>query len=236
MKQNNLLIKNYTGNKSPKKRARWKRRVLIFLGAFFILIFTLYIFRYPIMRGMAGFLVYEDAPQTCDVVIVLGGGGPIRAERAVELMKDGYANRVMVTLPKETNPAAIDSNLINMESLELQSVFYMNGVAVENVFWSDEPFYSTYSEARYIRQWMKDREYEKAIVVTGLFQSRRAKWTLDHFMDESGITIWVVPAEGKHVSKDNWWTDVEGIITVENEIIKNVYYTFKIMLSNAGNE
>lgn len=236
MKQKTLVVKKSTDIQSTKKRTRWKRRVLLFLSTFVLFLFIIYLFRFSIMRGMAELVVYEDEPQACDAVIVLGGGGPVRAERAVELVRGGYTERIMVTLPKETHPDAIDSNMINMESLELQSVFYMNGIDEENVYWSDEPFYSTYSEARYIRQWLNDHEFDTAIVVTGLFQSQRAKWTLDHFMNGSAKTVLVIPAEGKYVTKEEWWADIEGIITVENEIMKNVYYWFKIMRSDADDE
>lgn len=217
---------------NPNKRTRWKRRVLVLLTTVFIIVCLLYVMRYPILRGMAAYLVYQDQPETCDVVIVLGGGGPIRAERAVALMQNGYAEKVLVTLPKEVGVGVIDGTLINMESLESQSVFYMNGIDDNQVHWSEEPFYSTYSEAQFIRHWLESRGYQKAIVVTGLFQSRRAKWTLDHFMEGSTIKVMVVPAEDKYVTPENWWTHIEGIVTVENEIIKNVYYTFKILFSD----
>lgn len=183
------------------------------------------------MRGLAAYLVYQDQPEKSDVIIVLGGGGPVRAERAVELVRDGYAEKVLVTLPKEVGIGVVDGTLINMESLECQSVFYMNGIKDSQVQWSEEPFYSTYSEAQYIRHWLETHGYEKAIVVTGLFQSRRAKWTMDHFMEGSTILVRVVPAEDKYVTPENWWTHIEGIVTVENEIIKNVYYTVKVLLS-----
>lgn len=232
MNKTNLSVKTSGEIKTSQKRTRWKRRVLLFLFTGFLLLCILYAFRFSILTGIAECLVYEDNPQPCDVVVVLGGGGPVRGERGVELVQAGYADRIMVTLPKETDPDAIDSNMINIESLELQSVFYMNGIDDAHVFWSEEPFYSTYSEAQFIRHWLEDRGYNSAIVVTGLFQSQRAKWTLDHFMAGSELTVLVVPAEGKYAGKEDWWTDIESIITVENEIMKNVYYWFKIVLSD----
>ncbi len=221
---------NHTNGMRPQFKTRWKRRVFLCVSLL-ILILALYSFRYPIMQGMASYLVHRDQPVNCDVIIVLGGGGAIRAAKAVELVQQGYAGQIMITLPKEAEEEVMDRDLINMESLECQSVFYMDGIDEEKIYWSEEPFYSTYEEARYIREWLLERDYNKAIVVPGLFQSRRAKWTLDHFTQNTGISVLIVPAEGRHVTPKDWWTDIEGIITVENEILKNVYYTFKILFS-----
>ena len=104
-----------------------------------------------------------------------------------------------------------------------------HGIPLDAVEWSPEPYYSTYDEVRFIKRWMDDRGWTSALVVPGLFQSRRAKRVLDHFFDPHVYRLRVIPARGRFVSAAAWWTHEEGIIEVENELLKSLYYQCRMM-------
>ena len=192
-----------------------------------VLVAVVFWFRYPLLRGAAGFLVYESNPKPCDVVIALGGGLTERIEKAVELMQQGYAREILLPLPEELAPDAVYKDLLEMERRMCKAVLELRGVASDKVHWSSEPLYSTYAEIKFIQRWMKQNGDRSAIIVPGLFQSRRAKWTADRMFKGSGCDILVIPAPEQVVSATNWWTNEEGIVTVENEYIKNIYYIVK---------
>lgn len=172
-------------------------------------------------------MVYESDLQPCDVVVVLTGGGTLRLERAIELLKAGMAPQILMTLPEAVPKDAAYYDLYHTENLMCKAVMEFHGVALEQVAWSDRPFYSTYSEAVFLRDWMKRNQSRSAIVVSGYFQSRRAKWSMDHAFRGSEYTIQIAPAREELYSVEEWWKNEEGVIMVENEYLKTAYYWVK---------
>ncbi len=191
----------------------------------------LYCFRHPLLRSMGSILVYESALKPVDIIVVLGGGGADRTEKAIELVKGGYADQILFTIPKEAPPDVPYSQNLNMESRICQAILNYHNIPVDSIRWVGEPFYSTYDEAIFINTLMDEKNYQSIVIVPGYFQSRRAKWTLDHFSHNTDREILVAPADAGVYSATNWWQHVDGIITVENELLKTPYYLLKLTLN-----
>ncbi len=52
------------------------------------------------LRGVGRWLTDEDSPSHVDVIVVLSGGAPYRAEEAARMYCMGYAPEVWVTRPE----------------------------------------------------------------------------------------------------------------------------------------
>jgi len=160
----------------------------------------------------------------------LGGGRTDRVEKAVELLQNGYAREILMMLPERIPPDAAYGDLLDMERRMCRSVLELRGVAPDKIHWSSEAFYSTYDEIKSLRAWMREKGIPSAIIIPGLFQSRRARWTVDHLFKGTKLDVLVIPAPHPYVSATDWWSHEEGIVTVENEYIKNIYYQLKSLV------
>ncbi len=206
------------------------RRTFLWIGVIGLLLVCVSIvaaYHKLLLQNAAYFLVYESELEPCDVVIMLGGGRTERIERAIKLYKKGFAKEILLAIPDQIGPDALyHDNLVN-ESRMYHAILKLRNVPFDDVHWSPIPFYSTFEEIKFIKSWLKENDIPSAIIVPGYFQSRRAKWTLDHFFANTDYEILVAPAEARFVSANNWWTHEEGFITVENEYLKNIYYLVK---------
>ncbi len=213
--------------------SKYRIRILfVSVISLFIFIALLVQFRYPILHGLSSFLIYESKLEPCDIAVMLGGGMTERIEKAIELYQNDVAPQILLTIPKHVSEEVIYSELFNNESRICQAILDLRGIPDDVVHWATAPYYSTFEELVFIKEWLKNFNHNSAVIVPGLFQSRRAKWTLDHVFRDADFKMLVAPASGRFVSATNWWTHEEGIITVENEYLKNIYYWGKRMLKH----
>ncbi|MBZ0254785.1 YdcF family protein [bacterium] len=189
-----------------------------------------YLFRKPILTSLGDALVYESELQPADVIIVLGGGGTLRAEQAAKLYHEGYAKKLLVLLPKTLPDDAPYRDLIDMERKLVEMVLAYRHVPQNQIDWAGRPVFSTYEETMLIREWMETHHAHSAIVVSGYFQSSRAQWVLDRAFQDTDIQVQVTPAPEPDISAENWWTDIDGILNVQNEYVKYAYYRLRGLL------
>jgi uncharacterized SAM-binding protein YcdF (DUF218 family) len=201
-----------------------KKTRLVLLGV--VLLFgvgNLVLYHEALFGGVADFIIYMDDPQPCDVICVLGGGTGERMEKGIELYQAGYAERLFVAFPEEIPADVPYQSLLQNEKRLKQALLDFYAVPPEAILWSTVPFYSTAEELQYIRNLLAERRYTSALIITGLYQSQRAKWAADRVFDAS-TTIVVVPAPAVDETREGWWRDMDCFVSVENEWLKNIYY------------
>ncbi|MDP8242840.1 MAG: YdcF family protein [Candidatus Hinthialibacter antarcticus] len=191
---------------------------------------VLYAFRKPILITLGEAIVYETEIQPADVIIVLGGGNTFRAEQASKLYRENYAPRILVMLPQSISDGTPYRDLFLMEQRLVKAVFDYHNVPQRVIAWTERPVFSTYEETQIMKQWMQSNSAKSALVVSGYFQSSRAQWVFDRALVDTDIRVQVVPAPEPGLSAGNWWTDVDGILDVQNEYIKYAYYRLRGLL------
>jgi uncharacterized SAM-binding protein YcdF (DUF218 family) len=83
---------------------------------------------------------------------------------------------------------------------------------------------STYHEAITSRDLMQQNGWQRAIMVTDPFHSRRASMTFHAVWDEAGLTVLSSPAENSKHTVANWWRDSNRATRVIQEYVKFPYY------------
>lgn len=214
-------LQSDSSNPLSKPKRRGLKKAVVF---FVVCLIGLYLFRYFILRSMGNSLVYESEPVITDAIAVLSGGGTVRLEKAIELYQTGLSKRIFITLPEIITEEMPYRDLLETEKRMCIALLELRGIPPDSVYWSLKPCYSTYTEAVLVHSWLNQNQLRSVTVVPGLFQSRRAKWCMDRAFRESGYDYRIAPAPQSVYSATNWWTHEEGIITVENEYLKNVYY------------
>jgi len=164
------------------------------------------------LRGLGGFLVRAEAPQTAEMAVVLAGDGfGHRILRAAELAAQGYVKQVVVDGP----PGNYDAN-----EAELAIRFAMRRGAPGNIF-IPLPIRarSTATEAEEVHAELQRRQVTKALIVTSNYHTRRVRSVYDQFRT-GPIQYLVVAARDEDFSPHDWWQSRQGRKVVALEYAK----------------
>jgi uncharacterized SAM-binding protein YcdF (DUF218 family) len=158
--------------------------------------------------------VETESPRKADAVLVLAGDyRGARVTRAAELVKAGYAPKVLVSGPTEMYG-------VNEAALAIQ--YAVTRGALAGYF---EPVHiqalSTLEEALAIASELRKRNIHTLLLVTSNYHTRRAAETFRRVL---GTDIQIVPiaAEDIYFRPDAWWHNREGQKTVFYEYSKTI--------------
>ena len=207
-------------------RRIFTRKRIIWLAVLLVLLLLLYMMRSSIMVGMANFLIDEDEPENCEVLFVLGGNSKDRGIEAARLYKTGFIKKVVCI--GENVPTIFEAMGMNdlMESEVSKVAVLRNGVdsaAVELL----PKGTSTLEEARVIAAYCEERAIEKAMIVSTRFHTRRVRNVFEHAFEGVDTKLVVVGVSSSLYDEELWWQSEEGMIALNNEYMKTLYYFIK---------
>jgi len=166
----------------------------------------------------AGDKVLEPA----DVIIVLSGEQGERMETAVKLYKQGLAPRLLMTGgPVEWNVPAAEVMAWQAESL---------GVPPQDIV-LERRASSTYENAVYTLEILKEKGWRSAIVVTSPYHLRRTRFIFEKVFAGSNIRLSFYGAENPWLVPEEWWRQDRGIEVVGMEYFKLVWYWVRYGIS-----
>lgn len=204
-------------------------RLLVFAAAVLWVLASLY--RDPMLASAARFLIVAHPLEKADMVVCLSGSPVDRGLEAVQLIEEGYADRVFI--PREDPLEGIRvlhaRGAVYPESREL--VFEMLsalGLPSEALASSDIPAGSIAGEALLVRNVAIAEGYRKIIVVTSPQQSRRAWIAFRHFFKDTDVGIIVRPTRFSGFQPDNWWKSRYYLRDVMLEYLKIVWYLWAL--------
>ena len=141
---------------------------LLFLIAFAALVFLVYLARHPLMRMAGNFWVVDEGPVASDAIVILGDDNypADRATRAAELIKAGWAPRVIAS-GRYLRPRASIAELEEHDLID-------RGVPQTAVVRLAHRAENTRDEAAAISQFILSKGWKRIIVVTSNYHTRRA--------------------------------------------------------------
>jgi len=198
--------------------AKW--RILFVLGVLAI------IFHVNILQTIGGFLInMDEIEEEVDAIFILGGNTFDRSNHGVELYREGLTQNI-VTLGSNTATVLKSVGLEGLcDALVSQKHLLKKGIP-EDVVYALEKGTSTKEEADAILEYCLDKGYSEVIVVSDKFHTRRISYTFDEF-EENGINVLLSGASNSNYEEDYWWRDEAGLIMVNNEYVKLLYYYLK---------
>ncbi len=188
----------------------------------FILGCLVIIFLQPVLKGVGGYLIVEDELKKSDAIFVLGGNTYDRTNHAAFLYDEGYADKI-VTLGANSAIILKSLGMENMsDALIMREQLYDLGVP-EDAVWPLVEGTSTKEESEAILQYSLEHQYDQIIVVSDKFHTRRINSTFDEF-EKNGVTVIISGAPHSEYDEAFWWQSEQGLIMVNNEYIKLMYY------------
>ena len=207
------------GRLSPGGRRFYRRKwlsALLLLGVFAA---ALYAARGAWLKQMGNFLVRTDALEPAEIVVVLAGDRHgHRIMKAAELVREGYAPRVLVDGPLR---------FYGLSEATLAIEFAVRQGAPREIF---DPFPidsdSTLHEAQLVDAELRRRDIRKALVVTSNFHTRRARFIFDKYAS-GDIAYRFVASHTEDFDPLNWWRSRVGQKVLVTEYIKSLHSWFE---------
>jgi uncharacterized SAM-binding protein YcdF (DUF218 family) len=204
---------------------RWLRWLLRFLAFGCVLVLVSYIFRVPLLTGLAEAWVVNEPVTKADAIVVLGGGLENRPFAAAKLFHDGVAPQILY-MDVRSSPAE-ELGVTLSEKEETRRILLSNGVPETAMTLIGTNVASTYDESRAVRAWLEKSGAKSIIIPTDLFHTRRARWVFRKELRGTKAEIHVVAIQPLRYKITDWWRHEEGVISFQNEIIKFLYYRLK---------
>ena len=185
---------------------------LLFLICFLCLVFLVYLARHPLLRMAGSFWVVDEGPAASDAIVILGDDNydGDRATRAAELLKAGWAPRIVASGRGLRSYASI----AELEEHDLTD----RGVPVSAIVRFAHRAENTRDEAAAISQLISSRGWKRIILVTSNYHTRRARYICERSFP-AGTDLRVVAARDSDFDPQNWWRTRLGIKIFTHELV-----------------
>ncbi len=171
------------------------------------------IFHTAILSALGGYLVKAGPPQKADLILVLAGDASgHRILKAAELVRDGYAPKILVSGPVW---------MYDFAECDLEIPFAVKRGFPESYFVHFENHaHSTQEEAAAAVPELRRLGVKTILLVTSDFHTRRATKIFRKAAPD--LTFYPVAAPDPYFTPDGWWHNREGRKTFIIEWMKTV--------------
>lgn len=205
---------------TQRRAFRWRKVAIIVICAFaaWCLVALL----------AAKFLVVKADLPAADAIVVLSGPGTYveRAEWAAKLYGERRAPIVVVSDERLLSGwSASDQRNVYFYELSERRL-QQNGVAPQDVRVVSEIGAGTYPESLRLCAYATEQRFNRILVVTSAYHSRRALWSMQRACKDKPIQIGIdsPPPGGQTPPPASWWLHRSGWRFVAGEYVKMIYY------------
>ena len=162
-------------------------------------------------------LVREDPLGKADVIVVLSGGLPFRAESAAGIFESGYAPAVWVSKPggPQEELAALGIHFVGEEEYNCE-ILVQEGVPDSAIQIFPDAVVNTQDEVEEISREMRRDGKHTVIIVTSPQHTRRVKALWRKLVGDDPRLI-VRAAPGDPFDAEHWWRNTQDVLAVVRE-------------------
>jgi uncharacterized SAM-binding protein YcdF (DUF218 family) len=169
-----------------------------------------------VFAANAGRLLVVDAPEPSDVILVLAGETDHRPARAVQLLEQGYARRVVIDVPAE-------AMIFGSSEVQLAEKYAQGSPQAAAIRICPIEGLSTRDETHDAAKCLVSEGGHRILIVTSEFHTRRALSIFRHEL--RGYSFSVSKARDEAEFGTRWWTHREWAKTCLGEWEKLVWWT-----------
>jgi len=169
-------------------------------------------------RHTGRWLVREDSLSAADVIVVLSGGMPYRAEEAARLFAMGYAPQVWISLPER--PAALEKlgiHYIGEEEYDRIVLTHL-GVPESAIHVLPVAILNTEQEVEEIDSEIRRSGKKSVIIVTSPQHTRRVRTLWKILVRDDSHAI-VHAAFEDPFDAGHWWRNTQDTLAVVREVL-----------------
>jgi uncharacterized SAM-binding protein YcdF (DUF218 family) len=197
------------------KRNLWRRRLWTAAAILLVVVIAATV----LARGAGRWLFRPDPLSHADVIVILSGGLPYRAEGAADVYQQGYAPLVWITRPEgpQEELAELGVQFVGEEEYNRQAVVH-RGVPENAVQILPEEIEDTEQEIAVISQAMRRTGKHTVIIVTSPEHTRRVR-ALWKRLAGKDLTLIVRGADEDPIDLNHWWRNTRDTFSVVREYL-----------------
>lgn len=197
------------------------------LGALVIVVLLAvgYGLRLPILRATGAMLIAEDVRVPCDAVYILGGSPLERGTLGGELLMQGLSPVVYCT--GSMIPTTLLTLGLTHTEADLSRIAAMGAGADSARVIVLREGTSTFEEAEVIIAHAELHGHKDIGIISTEFHSRRVGRVFRKRAKNTGLLVHVFIASSLRYDSERWWESEEGMMMVNNEYVKLLYYLIK---------
>ena len=203
------------------KRAPWAGRKLIKALSIFSLFAALAL---GLLFGLSRFLPCEDSPKRADAIILLvGSDNRARREQAEKLLRQGYAQMMLI-------PARLEAWRIGPASGRIEKITCKFTLPVRHIkqtvrFGGLRTPENTHIEIVVAKAMMADLALDSALVVSSPYHLRRIKMICRHVFGKEAEKFSFIPAPSNALAEEPFWKRLsENIHWILSETAKIIWF------------
>jgi len=173
----------------------------------------------------AKWLIKEDALQKTDAMIVLSGGSFDRGNEAARIFQQGFVP--IIICPGGNRAYEYDILDMNLKESEVAKMNLQRHHIPDSAIFVVPFGTSTAEEAKFLFSFVKEKNYRKVLLLTSLYHTRRARNVFEKEFKNSDVQFIVRGAKSSRFDEFKWWQSEDGLIAMNNEMVKSFYYLFK---------
>jgi len=180
-----------------------------------------------LLTWYAGFFSVHNAKPGADALVVLGGRIETRFPHALELYRQGYADKILQTDLRPFTFGIPDFDCSECAIARAQRDFFEPGAPLAVVpSRNGKKAVSTFDEAWDLLAYSQSRGYARIIIVTDAFHTRRALYAFEKVFRGSGIVVEAMGASNAVFNEGNWWRSDSGLKSYLLEPLLLIVYFF----------
>ncbi|MSR68377.1 YdcF family protein [Candidatus Saccharibacteria bacterium] len=185
-----------------------------FFGWLVAIILAILLVGFILLIGVGFYLSPQDNPDKADAIVVVSGGQTTsRAEKGIDLYKQGYAPNIIFS------GASLDDGPSNAFAMRDQAL--ASGIPAKDIY-IDEKSQNTYENAVNSKAILQSLTATKVILVTSPYHQRRANQTFESVLGK-GYQVLGVSAFDDRWSKSQWWRRGFPLFISASETWKLIY-------------
>ena len=161
-----------------------------------------------------GFLIV-DSPQPSDIIVVLAGETDVRPAHALQLLQQGYAQRVLIDVPAS-------AKIYKFTQMQLAQDYVQSLPQASAIGVCPIQGLSTRDEARDVERCLTREQGSKVLIVTSDFHTRRSLSIFRH--EIPGRSFSVAAARDATQFGSRWWTHRQWSKTCVDEWLRLLWW------------
>jgi len=196
------------------------------LLATLVLFLVAVLFRTTFYRMAGDWLIVQDELEQSDAIFLLGGGAFDRVDETARLLGQGLASKVICTgslVPNILKVLKIDHREAEVSRIGLVDNYNIPGEVVDTILSGT----STREESELVLVYCLEHDYKTVIILSSSFHTRRVNDVFKPLLEPQGIRVIIHGAPSSQYRESEWWNYEAGMIMVNNEYMKHLYYFLK---------
>ena len=163
------------------------------------------------MRLAGRAVIVDDSPRASDAIVMLGDDNYSgdRATRAAELIKGGWAPRVIAS-------GRYLRSYMSVAQLEQRDLI-ADGVPASAIIPLSHHARNTREECTVIGKFLGQRGWKHVLLVTSNYHTRRADYICSRVLPH-GTELYVIAAKDSDYNPNDWWDSRQGTKTFFHEV------------------